>query len=146
MKVRNSFINSSIGISVGFMLLICVACFALMLNNCQPNETEKQNHEIINDSANQLRMPPSKPIRKFKYDTFYRPVRWGGVLKINVASKGINTKYPPYWLANAYGNNLIEPANYIQTPLIEKIFLGDTFELKLSDTLFICRKEIRIKI
>jgi hypothetical protein len=75
---------------------------------------------------------------------YYVPVVWGARLKMipqTIASG--NRKGVPWWQGKGYAFSRIDPTNYQQDPLKERVVFGDTLGIGPNDTFYICRKIVK---
>ncbi len=73
--------------------------------------------------------------------TGYRPVFSGQMMK--VIPKTIvkwNTKGKDFWFAKLYAFSVVQPFNYQQDSLKERVVVSDTIQINYSDTFYICKK------
>ena len=72
---------------------------------------------------------------------YYLPVYSGRMMKILPRTiVPWNYKGQRYWFAKGYAFSIVDPFNYQQDSLKERVVFSDTVMISYSDTFYICKK------
>jgi hypothetical protein len=73
--------------------------------------------------------------------TGYRPVFSGQMMKVIPRTIAKWTyKGHDFWFAKLYAFSVVQPFNYQQDSLKERVVVSDTVQINYSDTFYICKK------
>lgn len=75
---------------------------------------------------------------------FFEPLAYGSQLRVlnNTLSNG-SRKGKNWWQCKTFAWNRIQPTNYQQDSIKERIVIADIDTIKLYDTFYICRKKFK---